>query len=323
LDEGRVRCRLCPHSCLLKPGQSGNCLVRRNEGGTLVSLIYNQATAIALDPIEKKPLYHFHPGKEILSIGTSGCNLHCSFCQNWEISQTVERQMVPLAHKSLLDEIRKSGSIGLAYTYSEPAVWIETVLELGKRVKEAGFANVLVTNGFIEKEPLEDLLEVTDAMNVDLKAFTGRFYSQVCKGRLEPVKENIALIHDRIHLELTTLVIPGLNDSEEEIDALCKWVANLDPFIPLHFSRYHPAYKMETPATPESTLKRIYEQARTYLKYVYAGNVWIPGTEDTYCPHCGAKVISRAFFTSENLGIREGQCRFCGHRLERMISDYK
>ncbi len=318
-EKGKVKCLLCPHHCLLKEGQSGTCHVRMNRNGKLVTLIHNRITALSMDPIEKKPLYHFYPGSEILSIGTAGCNFHCSFCQNWEISQGMNRDMIEVMPQSLLHEARSKGSVGIAFTYSEPVIWIETVKEVGKVFKDAGLANVLVTNGFIDKEPLQEILPLIDAMNIDVKAFTEGFYQKNCKGKLDPVKRNVEFLYDKTHLELTTLVIPGLNDSESEINSLCKWIASLDPCIPVHFSRYHPAYKMTLPVTPESVLKRIYEQARSHLKYVYVGNIHIPGAEDTFCPHCGEKLIERTGFKSSNVGLDGNKCLACGNIPERIV----
>jgi pyruvate formate lyase activating enzyme len=275
-NETDVRCMLCPHGCYLKPGQTGVCLARRNIDGELYSLNYGKITALALDPIEKKPLVNFHPGSYILSAGSFGCNLKCSFCQNWQISQAEPEsdEITPeeLVKKALA--LVKQGNIGIAYTYNEPSIWYEYVHDCSVLAHEKGLLNVFVTNGYILREPMEKLLPLTDAMNIDLKAFEPGFYSSVCKGKIDFVKETIRLCAEACHVEVTNLLIPGQNDSDDEVSALAGWLAELSPDITLHLTAYHPDYKMREPR-PEGR-ERVFELvniAKNSLKNVYAGNV--------------------------------------------------
>jgi|WetSurMetagenome_2_1015567.scaffolds.fasta_scaffold01936_8 pyruvate formate lyase activating enzyme len=288
-----LRCVLCPHHCLLADGKTGICLARKNTDGVLYSLVYLRPVSAAVDPIEKKPLYHFHPGARIFSTGPNGCTFKCRFCQNCEISQEVLNvREVPRAAfvKSILD----SGTIGIAYTYSEPFVWFETIMEIGAEMRARGLANVMVTNGFMEPEPLADLLTLVDAMNIDIKSMNPSFYRRVCKGRLEPVLAACATVKKKCHLEITNLVIPGENDSEEDIRRLSDWIAaNLGRDTPLHFSRYFPRYQMHAPPTPKATLLRAYEIARDKLDYVYLGNADASVGSDTVCPSCKTMLIQR------------------------------
>ena len=273
-ENSAIRCKLCPHACLIQPGCSGRCRVRLNEGGMLHARNYEQVTAIALDPIEKKPLYHFFPGRMILSVGTWGCNLHCQFCQNWQIAHG-NPAFVATSPQKLAELAEQQGplNIGVAYTYSEPIVWFEYVYDAATAVKRRGLKNVLVTNGFINPEPLAELLPLIDAMNIDLKAFNQDFYREVCRGELDAVKQTISKAATSCHVEVTTLVVPGFNDADEEIAELARWLAAIDPAIPLHLSRYFPRYRMELPATPLESLFRARSIAQRYLRNVYVGNV--------------------------------------------------
>ncbi len=312
-----VLCLLCPQYCNIQPGKIGVRRARRNVEGELVSLNYGEITSFALDPIEKKPLYHFYPGSEILSVGTKGCNLSCGFCQNWEISQG-RADAYSITSKALAEVVadygRKRESIGLSYTYSEPLVWFEFVLETAGLVHEKGFKNVLVTNGHINEEPFKDLLPYIDAMNIDVKSFSPSFYAKVCHGKLAPVLRTAKLAREAgCHIEITNLVIPGLNDSRNEISKLVNWVATtLGDITPLHFSRYYPAYKFKEPSTPVDTLRMAADIARSKLKYVYLGNV--PGKEgaDTICYECGNTVIERSVFGVTEYHIRDAECGYCG-----------
>jgi len=274
LDKQKVHCRLCPHNCVIQDGSRGACGVRIDQGGTLFTEIYGKATSIALDPIEKKPLYHYHPGEYILSIGTKGCNLHCDFCQNWQISQDINVPTQDITSEEIIKKAKAERSFGIAYTYNEPFIWYEFVLDTAKRAKKAGLENVLVTNGFVNMEPLKEMLPFIGAMNIDLKSFNGDFYKKICKGRLEPVLETIKTASKACHVELTTLLIPGENDSEDELKKMVDWVyENTGPETPLHFSRYFPCYKMRIPPTPIESLERAERIAKEKLKYVYLGNV--------------------------------------------------
>jgi len=277
IGDSKVCCRLCPHSCVIKPGGLGVCRARKNIDGDLYSLNYGKITSIALDPIEKKPLNRFHPGSNILSIGTFGCNLKCSFCQNWSIAHknpgTFDVTSTQIVEKAL--ELKKDGNIGIAYTYNEPSIWYEFVYETSILAKSLKLANVLVTNGFISMEPLKQLLPYIDAMNIDVKAYTAQFYKDICKAALYNVKETVEYAAKKCHVEVTTLVIPGLNDSIGEIEELCKWLASVSSDIPLHLSRFFPNYEMQDrPPTPVETLFKARDKALEFLKYVYVGNIY-------------------------------------------------
>ena len=273
----KTRCELCFHHCVLDVGQIGLCRARACQDGKIVSLNYGKLTSLALDPIEKKPLRRFHPGSLILSVGSFGCNLRCPFCQNHEISmagdsgiQTVEVSPEQLAAKAA--ELVPQGNIGVAYTYNEPLIGYEYVWDCAALVHEQGMVNVLVTNGTVEEEPWRALLPLIDASNIDLKGFTPAWYRQL-GGNLETVKRSIALAAERCHVEVTTLLIPGENDSEEEIRELARWLASISPEIPLHLSRFFPRYRMlDRPPAPVEQVCRLAETARRYLSYVYTGN---------------------------------------------------
>ncbi|MDO8436464.1 MAG: AmmeMemoRadiSam system radical SAM enzyme [bacterium] len=274
LEGKKVHCRLCPNECIIADGKIGACGVRINDGGSLSTLVYGRMTSMALDPIEKKPLYHYHPGEYILSVGTKGCNFHCSFCQNWQISQDLGAPTDEITPDEIVGKAREARSFGIAYTYNEPFIWFEFVLDTARLAREKGLENVLVTNGYVNLEPLEELLPFIDAMNIDLKSIDEAFYRNICKGSLGPVLEVIKRSARSCHIELTNLVIPGLNDSEESAARLVDWVCdNLGPEVPLHFSRYFPCYQMRIPSTPIETMKRIEAIAKKRLRYVYMGNM--------------------------------------------------
>lgn len=271
-----VTCTLCFHHCSLEEGQTGVCRARANREGTIVPLNYGRLTALALDPIEKKPLRRFHPGSLILSVGSFGCNLHCPFCQNSGIAavgaETCTRACTPeqLAQEAL--RLRDNGNIGVAYTYNEPLVGYEFVRDCARQVHRAGLCNVLVTNGTIEERPWRELLPLLDAVNIDLKGFTESWYRRL-GGDLETVKRSITLAARSCHVEVTTLVVPGENDSEAEMRALSGWLASVSPEIPLHVSRFFPRHRMQDrPPTPVQTVCRLAEVAREQLRYVYTGN---------------------------------------------------
>lgn len=273
LDKEKVQCELCPKRCIIAPDGYGFCHVRKNVEGKLFSEIYGKITSIALDPIEKKPLYHFHPGEYIISLGTRGCNLACLFCQNWQISQCYDASLKTISIEEIIRQAKKVHSFGIAYTYNEPIIWYEFVLQSAKRAHKEGLKNVLVTNGFINQEPLNELMPFVDALNIDLKSMDNDFYVKYCKGELGPVLETIKTAAKSAHLELTNLIIPGLNDSEENFIKLRDWIfENLGPRIPLHFSRYFPCHKMKIPPTPLETLNKAKTIASEKLKHVYLGN---------------------------------------------------
>jgi len=300
-------------------GQAGICLTRVDQDGVLYSTNYFRPVSTAVDPIEKKPLYHFHPGTEIFSTGPNGCTFKCSFCQNSDISQTIlpTHQVRP---QDLLKTIVDSGTIGIAYTYSEPYIWFETIMELGVMVREAGLVNVMVTNGYMEPAPLADLLTVVDAMNIDIKSMNPTFYKVLCKGDLAPVLRSCEQVKKAgCHLEITNLIITGENDSDDEIDALISFIAgHLGADTPLHFSRYFPRHQMDHPATPPDTLTRAWERARERLEYVYLGNIESGKHSDTSCPKCGTVLISRAGYSInlspklKKAGDKHSVCGSCG-----------
>jgi pyruvate formate lyase activating enzyme len=313
-EGGKVECMLCPHHCLVADGKTARCLGRRNEGGVLYAVNYGRTTSIALDPIEKKPLYHFHPGTHILSIAPNGCNFACPFCQNWQISQeeAPTREVEP---GELIELARRNDSVGIAYTYTEPLVWYEFLMDACRTVREHGLANVLVTNGMIEEEPLRRLLPLIDAMNIDLKSMDEEFYRRVAKGDLGSVLRTIRLAREGSHVELTHLVIPGFTDSDDHIRKLIDWVAEVGEDTPLHFSRYFPHHKFDAPATPVETLLKIWDMARERLRFVYLGNVSVGRGSDTVCPGCGATAVRRSYYAVDLSGLEDGRCRACGADL--------
>lgn len=274
LPSGKIHCLLCPQSCVIDQDKTGFCRVRKNIQGKLYTLIYGQATSVALDPIEKKPLYHYHPGEFILSVGTKGCNFACPFCQNWSISQDDSAETAIITPQELIEKAKELDSFGIAYTYNEPFIWYEFVLEAAEMAKSVGLENVLVTNGYVNLKPLEEILPFISAMNIDLKSIDEEFYHKICKGHLNPVLGVIKRSHESCHIELTNLVIPTLNDSEDSLKRLVDWVYdNLGADVPLHFSRYFPSYQMDFPPTPIDTLKKAHDIAKKKLKFVYLGNV--------------------------------------------------
>ena len=250
------------------------CGVRENQKGKLYSLIYEEITSVALDPIEKKPLYQFHSGESILSIGTKGCNLSCRFCQNWTISKDLNTPTEKLTSEFIIERAKQLNSFGIAYTYNEPFIWYEFVLDTAKLARKQGLKNILVTNGYVNLEPLKNILPFIDAMNIDLKSIEDKFYVNVCGGKLTPVLDVIKESSNHCHIELTNLIIPTLNDSEENLIKLVDWVyGNLGDSVPLHFSRYFPCYKLDIPPTPIATLKKAEDIAKKKLKFVFLGNV--------------------------------------------------
>ena len=270
----KVHCRLCPNECIISDGKVGSCGVRVNDGGTLYTAVYGKTTSIALDPIEKKPLYRYHPGEYILSLGTKGCNFHCTFCQNWQISQDLNVPASDITPEDVIAKAKEAHSFGIAYTYNEPFIWYEFVLDTAKLARQHGLENVLVTNGYVNKEPLEETLPFIDAMNIDLKSIDDDFYRKVCKGSLKPVLDVIIRSSKACHVELTTLIVPTLNDSEAHIRKLVGWIFdNLGAEAPLHLSRYFPCHKMSEPATPRATMEMARRIAEEKLKYVYLGNI--------------------------------------------------
>ena len=318
LKDNTVRCRLCFHECALKEGKLGFCLARRNVNGKLIAETYGELVAAHMDPIEKKPLYHFHPGETILSVAANGCNLACPFCQNAEISRhrTHSSQATP---EELVKMALKHASKGIAYTYTEPLVWYEYLLDAAKAAHEAGLYNVIVTNGTINKEPLEALLPHLDAANVDLKG-DERFYREVVKGDKESTIRTIRMLHEAgVHVEITNLLIPEINDSPAEIDEVVSFIEGLDPAIPLHISRFFPYGSYNVPPTPVKTMLRAYEQAHARLPYVYLGNLVLVEGQNTLCPDCGALLIKRMGYGVEIGKIKENRCAACGREVDIVL----
>ncbi len=316
-DGNRVTCELCPHNCVIAPGKTGTCGARRNENGTLITDIYGRISSMAMDPIEKKPLYHFFPGSEILSIGTRGCNFKCPYCQNWQISQDMNARTAFYPPERIADAAAERNSLGVAYTYSEPMIWFEYVMDVSLILRERGMKNVMVTNGFINSGPLADLLTVVDAMNIDLKAFREDTYRKVNGGRLKNVLETIEQAAGAgCHVEVTTLIVTGMNDTMEEMKEIIDFIASVDTKIPWHISRYFPNYKYNEKATEVSFITEVYNEALKNLSFVYCGNVSLSDTgSDTVCPECGSLVIKRSGYFTSIMDLEQGACSGCGKDL--------
>lgn len=271
----KIRCFLCPHNCSIGEGQYGLCSVRTNMEGKLKTINYGEITAMALDPIEKKPLYHFHPGSKILSVGSFGCNFSCGFCQNYSIAHYRAKSQY-FSPEDLIEACRQiDDNIGIAFTYNEPSIWYEYIYDTSKKLKEMHpeYKVVLITNGYIQVEPLTKILPYVDAMNIDLKSFQRDYYKKICGGDIEHVLKTIEKSHDKCHIEITTLLVNGLNDSEEEVEKLAAFLANLDKNIPLHLTRYFPNYKIHRPPTDIDVMLKAREVASKYLNHVHLGNV--------------------------------------------------
>ncbi len=319
--DGRVRCTLCPHNCVIEPGKKGICGVRQNLSGRLVSNAYGRVTSLALDPVEKKPLFHVDPGSLFLSVGSFGCNFKCEFCQNWPISQgrpeTRTYSAEEIAKAAMEQRKLHKNMAGVAYTYNEPTVWLEFVLDVASIIKDAGMKNVLITNGFISQEALGQVLRYADAFNIDIKAWDDRFYSKMAHGRLEPVLRTVEKCVEKDKwVEVTYLVIPGKNDDTHSVECLAKWLHALSPSIPLHLSRYFPAYRSNEPITPFSTLETLKAAARQFLNFVYIGNAWKRGYADTLCPRCEEVLIQRGGMEIEASYLQDGSCPNCRRPLE-------
>jgi len=323
LEKGKVRCTLCPHQCIISPGKRGICGVRENKKGILFSLVYGKAISWAVDPIEKKPLYHFFPGDDAFSFATVGCNFSCLNCQNYTISQiSKENGEIPgetITPQKIVEATKKSKAKIIAYTYTEPTVFYEYAYETCKLAHSENIKNIFVTNGYIMPEPLKEISSFLDAANIDLKSIKETFYRKICGGRLKPVLDSIKLMKKLgIWVEITTLVIPGLNDSEDEFKGIVNFILQMDNGIPWHISRFYPAYKMrQYPPTPVETLRRAREIGKKMgLKYIYIGNVPGEESENTFCPECGKIIIKRRGYWIERMDIKEGRCRFCNTKIE-------
>ncbi|MFO7872210.1 MAG: AmmeMemoRadiSam system radical SAM enzyme [Candidatus Undinarchaeales archaeon] len=320
-----VQCHLCPWDCKITEGKLGNCGVRKNKEGKLYSLNYAKPCTVSIDPIEKKPFFHFHPGSRTVSVATVGCNFHCKFCQNWEISQAKiddipYRESKP---KKIVDFCLENDCEGVSYTYTEPTIFYEYAYDTAKLAHEQGLYNTFVSNGYINEKPLRKISKYLDAMNLDLKAFTDEYYKELCGvPSVEPVKKTAKLCKELgIFLEVTTLIIPGYNDNESDLRKLSKFVYDLGEDTPLHFSRFSPFYKMKD--TPETELKTL-RKARNIaleegLNYVYIGNVFSNEAENTYCPNCGETVIGRVGFNIKETNLTKNKCSNCGEEINLLL----
>ena len=315
-----VQCKLCPRNCVIQNNTLGNCKARKNIEGKLYALGYNRFTSVHADPIEKKPIYHYKPGTMTMSFGTAGCNLHCAHCQNWEISQisAESNNLMTVTPKNAIDLVRKSSCETIAYTYNEPLINWEWIRDTGKLAHAHGYGNILVSNGLINEKPLTEILPLIDAANIDIKAFTQDFYRDVTGfPGLNFIKDNvITMFQAEVHVELTMLLIPTLNDSKDEIKAFAEWVKDsLDSRVPVHFSRFYPHYKMQhLPPTPVETVinaRSIAEEVG--LKYVFTGNLPYSEINTTYCQNCGTTLVERVYYNIKikQLG-KDGKCRKCG-----------
>jgi len=323
LDENRVQCDLCPRYCKLKQGQRGLCFVRANEGGKIVLTTYGRSSGFCVDPIEKKPLNHFLPGTPVLSFGTAGCNLACKFCQNWDISKS--REIDTLADQASPEKIasvaKQLGCRSVAFTYNDPVIFHEYAIDVAAACKQEGIKTVAVTAGYICEEPRKEFFSFMDAANVDLKAFTEDFYFKLTGGHLQPVLDTLEYLkHETdVWFELTTLLIPGKNDSDDELQQMTQWVVeNLGPDVPMHFTAFHPDWKMlDVPATPIETLTRARNIAlQNGVRYAYTGNVHDKEGESTYCHSCGNKLIGRDWYELSDWNLdAHGACKQCGTAL--------
>ncbi|MFQ5537370.1 MAG: AmmeMemoRadiSam system radical SAM enzyme [Gemmatimonadota bacterium] len=327
LDDGRIQCDLCPRECRLREGQRGLCFVRANEGGRLVLTTYGRSSGFCVDPIEKKPLYHFLPGTPVFSFGTAGCNLTCAFCQNWDISKSREMDtlMDSAGPEEIAETARRLGCRSVAFTYNDPVIFLEYAVDVARACRERGIRTVAVTAGYISPEPAKEFFSLMDAANVDLKALDDDFYRRICTARLEPVLDTLRyLVHETdTWVEVTNLVIPGLNDAPDQIRRLAGWVSGeLMPSVPLHFSAFHPDFRMrDRPATPASTLRRARKVAlEEGAEFVYLGNVLDEEGSTTWCPGCGRALIQRLGYDIIGWNLTpEGACPDCGGALPGVL----
>ena len=313
-----MQCQLCPRRCFILPGKRGFCQVRENRKGILYSLVYARPCSVNIDPIEKKPLFHFLPSSSAFSIATAGCNLKCLFCQNWQISQRTPEEVdsVYLEPRELVKQVRKSGAPTIAYTYTEPVIFYEYMLDTARLAKAQGIRNIMHSNGFINEQPLRQLCKYLDAANIDLKGFSEEYYNELSLGSLGPVLKTLKILkQEGVWVEITNLILPGYNDDEQTITKMCLWIKeNLGEDVPVHFSRFWPMYKLlSLNPTPITTLEKARKIALDCgLQYVYIGN--IPGhtAENTYCPNCKKVVIQRSGYSILEINLDEqGRCKFC------------
>jgi len=314
VEGGKARCMLCPHKCLVGEGKTGICGVKENHGGVLMAAHYGMITALSMDPIEKKPLYHFHPGTEILSVGTYGCNLSCDFCQNYHLwdGRVSEDAATP---EEIVAAAKRNRSMAISYTYNEPFISYEFVLDTARLAREHGLKNALVTNGFYNPEPFEELLPYVDAMNIDLKSVRDDFYKKLGKGWVDPVKRTIERAFGSCLVEVTNLIVTDENDSDEDLAALVDYLAGISPDLPVHFSAYRPMFKLRNPATRMERLEMAYELASAKLNYVYLGNVMAEVGSDSHCPSCKAVLVKRSGYRTRVEGLLGNKCGECGNEV--------
>jgi pyruvate formate lyase activating enzyme len=321
LPDGKIRCQVCPRACIVGEGERGHCGVRENRGGTYYLLVHSRVCAAHVDPVEKKPLFHFLPGTTVFSIATAGCNVHCKFCQNWDISQSrpekIPAEYVP---PELVSEwAAHYGCPAIAYTYSEPVVFSEFIMDCAEAGHAAGIRSLAVSNGYIQPKALRAVYGRMDAVKIDLKSFSDSFYSKIVGGRLKPVLDSIVTLREMGKwVEIVYLVIPTLNDSEDQFRGLAQWAkGNVGAEVPIHFTQFHPDYLLkDLPVTPVATLERAREMALAEgLHYVYIGNVPGHAAEHTYCPGCGRVVVERNGMRLQKMSIRKGACAFCNHPI--------
>lgn len=317
--ENKIQCTICPRNCILKEGQSGFCQIRKNIDGNITLTSYGYHTGLAVDPIEKKPLYHFYPGSKVLSFGTLGCNMGCQFCQNWHISKSkADPKLLNYTEpKKIVEIAQELGCKSIAFTYNDPVVFFEYAVDTAKICRDKGIKTVAVTAGYINPEPRKEFFTYMDAANIDLKGFSEKFYNKYCLTHIAPVLDTLKYVKNETNcwLELTTLLIEGENDSNEDLNRQCAWIVeNLGTDTPLHFSAFHPDYKlMDKPPTKLYTLKRAYDIAkRAGIKYVYTGNLPDDKTSTTYCNACSKPLITRSGYLISDNNLQNGYCKFCG-----------
>ncbi len=328
IDDEHVQCDLCPRECRLREGQRGLCFIRGCEHGEVVLYSYGRSSGFCVDPVEKKPLNHFYPGSAVLSFGTAGCNLSCKFCQNWDMSKS--REMDTLADAASPQHLAEAavnlGCKSLAYTYNDPVIFHEYAVDTALACREKGIKNIAVTAGYVHPEPRREFFAAMDAANIDLKAFTDDFYHRICGGHLQPVLDTLLYVHHEtdVWMELTTLLIPDHNDSDEEVDKMTRWVVeNLGPDVPMHFTAFHPSWKMmDVPSTPATTLTNARHIAiENGVHYAYTGNVHDTKGSSTWCPECGELLIERDVYELGKWGLEHGACHKCGFKIAGVFDD--
>ncbi len=321
----KSECLLCPHFCKIADGNTGICGVRKNTGGKIELLTYGVISGYSLDPVEKKPLYHFFPGYNILSVGSYGCNMRCDFCQNYNISQKVPASLISdiTPEKIVKDALSSDKNIGLAFTYNEPVIWYEFMRDTATVAKNEGLFTVMVSNGYVNSEPLNEIIQFIDAFNIDLKAFSNNFYKKLTGAEIEPVKHCLKTIaKSGNHLEITTLIIPGLNDDEMEMARQSEWIAGeLGKDVPFHLSRYFPMYRRTNPATSQETMNRLFETASANLNHIYMGNTISESGQSTSCSKCSTIVTMRSGYRTRLLNLDEdGSCTVCGNLIYKYFN---